>query len=156
VPEQLEPIRVTEVGTAEVELVGDTGGRVDPEELARRGVRHEQDTALSHDPVQVDARGLEHVAADRQERRRRGRRERAMRSQRDYDCGKPEHIRWARDFYGAVEPHAGGRVYVNLLGDEGEERVRAAYGEEKYERLRALKGRYDPSNVFRLNQNIRP
>jgi FAD/FMN-containing dehydrogenase len=67
-----------------------------------------------------------------------------------------EHIRWARDFYGAVEPHAGGRVYVNFLGDEGEERVRAAYGEQKYERLRALKRRYDPTNVFRLNQNIRP
>jgi FAD/FMN-containing dehydrogenase len=67
-----------------------------------------------------------------------------------------EHNDWTRDFYAAVEPHAGGRVYVNFLGDEGEERVRAAYGEEKYERLRALKRRYDPTNVFRLNQNIRP
>jgi FAD/FMN-containing dehydrogenase len=67
-----------------------------------------------------------------------------------------EHIRWTRDFYAAVEPHAGGRVYVNFLGNEGEERVRAAYGGEKYERLRTLKRRYDPTNVFRLNQNIRP
>jgi hypothetical protein len=65
-------------------------------------------------------------------------------------------LRWARDFYGAVEPHVGGRAYVNFLGDEGEERVRAAYGEEKYERLRALKRRCAPTNVFRLNQNIRP
>ncbi len=72
------------------------------------------------------------------------------------DSQADEHTRWTRDFYGAVEPHAGGRVYVNFLGDEGEERVRAAYGEEKYERLRALKRRYDPTNVFRLNQNIRP
>jgi FAD/FMN-containing dehydrogenase len=72
------------------------------------------------------------------------------------DSRADEHIRWTRDFYGAVEQHAGGRVYVNFLGDEGEERVRAAYDEEKYERLRALKRRYDPTNVFRLNQNIRP
>jgi FAD/FMN-containing dehydrogenase len=72
------------------------------------------------------------------------------------DTRADEHIRWTRDFYGAVEPHAGGRVYVNFLGDEGEERVRAAYGEEKYERLRALKRRYDSTNVFRLNPNIAP
>jgi hypothetical protein len=46
-------------------------------------------------------------------------------------------------------------VYVNYLGDEGEERVRAAYG-AKYERLVALKNRYVPTNLFRMNQNIRP
>ena len=51
----------------------------------------------------------------------------------DGDSGADEHIRWTRDLYGAVEPHTGGRVYVNFLGDEGEKRVRAAYGEEKYE-----------------------
>jgi hypothetical protein len=46
-------------------------------------------------------------------------------------------------------------VYVNNLGDEGEDRVREAYG-ANYERLLALKGNYDPTNFFRLNQNIKP
>ena len=45
---------------------------------------------------------------------------------------------------------------MNFLGSEGEERVRAAYGSEKYERLVALKNKYDPTNLFRFNQNIRP
>jgi FAD binding domain/Berberine and berberine like len=62
---------------------------------------------------------------------------------------------WVRDFSAALEPHQSG-VYVNFLMDEGSERVRDAYGGGKYERLRALKRRYDPKNVFRLNQNIPP
>jgi FAD/FMN-containing dehydrogenase len=55
-----------------------------------------------------------------------------------------------------MEPFSTGGVYVNFLGNEGEERVRAAYGAEKYEQLAALKNRYDPTNFFRLNQNITP
>ena len=47
-------------------------------------------------------------------------------------------------------------MYVNYLGDEGEDRVRAAYSPAKYERLVALKTKYDPTNLFRLNQNIKP
>jgi FAD/FMN-containing dehydrogenase len=66
------------------------------------------------------------------------------------------HISWARDFFDAMEPHAGRRVYVNFLGDEGLDRVRAAYGERNYERLARLKRLHDPTNFFRLNQNIHP
>lgn len=62
---------------------------------------------------------------------------------------------WVRAFFGALEPHTTGGVYVNFLGDEGADRVRAAYG-EKYGRLAALKAALDPDNVFRVNQNIPP
>ena len=73
------------------------------------------------------------------------------------DDPEPErHIAWARDFFDALQPHASGRVYVNFLGDEGEDRVRTAYGERNYARLARLKQVYDPTNLFRLNQNIRP
>jgi FAD/FMN-containing dehydrogenase len=65
-------------------------------------------------------------------------------------------IAWARGFWEAVRPHSTGRVYMNFLGEEGEDRVRAAYGTAKYERLRALKRKYDPTNFFRMNQNIVP
>jgi hypothetical protein len=62
---------------------------------------------------------------------------------------------WAREFWSALAPfHTS--VYVNFLMDEGEERIRQAYGAAKYDRLKALKRAYDPENVFRLNQNIRP
>ncbi len=65
------------------------------------------------------------------------------------------HVAWARAFWEAMQPFATGGVYVNSLGDEGEARVRAAYG-PNYPRLAALKARYDPDNLFRLNQNIPP
>jgi FAD binding domain/Berberine and berberine like len=60
---------------------------------------------------------------------------------------------WVRDFSSALKPHQTS-VYVNFLMDEGAQRVREAYGPEKYDRLTALKRKYDPDNFFRLNQNI--
>jgi hypothetical protein len=61
---------------------------------------------------------------------------------------------WVRSFWDAVEPSCSG-VYVNTVGDEGAARVRAAYG-PNYDRLVALKNKYDPTNFFRMNQNIEP
>jgi FAD binding domain-containing protein/berberine-like enzyme len=69
--------------------------------------------------------------------------------------GFDEERDWVRTFWSALEPHHTS-VYVNFLMDEGEERIRQAYGAEKYDRLQALKRRYDPDNFFRLNQNIPP
>jgi FAD/FMN-containing dehydrogenase len=66
------------------------------------------------------------------------------------------HIQWTRELAGAINPFSTGGVYVNFLGNEGDNRVRAAYGPEKYLRLSELKKRYDPANFFRLNQNIVP
>jgi FAD/FMN-containing dehydrogenase len=64
-------------------------------------------------------------------------------------------VAWCRDLFNALAPHATGAVYVNFMtADEGD-RVRAAYG-TNYDRLMELKARYDPENVFRSNQNIRP
>jgi hypothetical protein len=68
-------------------------------------------------------------------------------------------LRWARELWEAMQPFTTGSVYVNYLGqeaDEGVERLKAAYGPEKYQRLVALKNKYDPSNLFQLNQNIKP
>ncbi len=66
------------------------------------------------------------------------------------------HTRWAREFADAIAPHTTGGVYVNFLGNEGEERVHAAYGAKTYERLVDVKTKLDPHNVFRVNQNIKP
>jgi hypothetical protein len=66
------------------------------------------------------------------------------------------NITWTRQLWSAMEPHSRG-VYVNYLGiDEDVDRVRAAYGESKFTRLAALKRQYDPGNLFRFNQNIKP
>lgn len=64
------------------------------------------------------------------------------------------NVAWGRGLWDELRPYAG-EVYVNNLGDEGEQRVRAAFG-PNYERLGALKRRYDPTNFFHRNQNIKP
>jgi FAD/FMN-containing dehydrogenase len=64
-------------------------------------------------------------------------------------------IAWARDFHRATEPFAQG-VYVNFLSEEGEARVKDAYTDAVWKRLVQLKDKYDPTNMFRLNQNIKP
>ncbi len=69
--------------------------------------------------------------------------------------GFDEEREWVRDFWSTLEPYHTS-VYVNFLMEEGEERVRQAYGAKKYDRLKALKRRWDPDNFFRLNQNIKP
>ena len=66
------------------------------------------------------------------------------------------NIAWTRELSAAMKPFTTGRVYINFIGDEGEERVVAAFGAEGYARLQAIKDRYDPDNLFRSSQNIKP
>jgi FAD/FMN-containing dehydrogenase len=66
------------------------------------------------------------------------------------------NIAWARESYDAMRPYFAPGRYVNYLGeDETEDAVKAAYG-PNYARLRQLKAKYDPTNLFHLNQNISP
>jgi hypothetical protein len=68
-----------------------------------------------------------------------------------------QEIAWGRGFMAAMRPWTVGKAPPNFIGaDESEARLRASYGDAKYERLVALKTEYDPENVFRLNQNIPP
>ena len=62
---------------------------------------------------------------------------------------------WAKDYWTAVHPHSAGGAYINFMMDEGTDRVRATYG-KSYDRLAKIKKRYDPANLFRVNQNIAP
>lgn len=75
------------------------------------------------------------------------------------DPGESEvHIKWTRDIWAALEPYSTGGVYVNDIGresEEGAEQIRSAFG-AGYQRLVELKNKYDPTNLFRHNQNIRP
>ena len=70
--------------------------------------------------------------------------------------GGQEAKAWAKRFREDIAPYATGGVWLNFLGDEGQERVRAAFGEENYNRLALVKREFDPENTFRGNQNIRP
>jgi hypothetical protein len=63
---------------------------------------------------------------------------------------------WARALADDLRPHTTPGVYLNFTSDVGEERVRSTYGAKRYDRLVALKDKYDPDNVFRMNQNIAP
>lgn len=66
------------------------------------------------------------------------------------------NIEWARGFRRDIANFTNGGIYLNFIGQEGEDRIRAAYGDEKYRRLQAVKAEWDPTNVFTGNQNIRP
>jgi FAD binding domain-containing protein/berberine-like enzyme len=65
-------------------------------------------------------------------------------------------IRWAREFGQAMEPYSAKDIALNFVMDEGNERVQAAFGPDKYARLVALKDEYDPENLFSRNQNVKP
>jgi FAD/FMN-containing dehydrogenase len=74
----------------------------------------------------------------------------------DPDPASKEKISaWAKDYWAAVHPHSAGGAYVNFMMDEGDDRIRATYG-KNYGRLAKVKKRYDPTNLFRVNQNIKP
>ena len=68
----------------------------------------------------------------------------------------PTSIRqWTVDYFEALHPYSAGGAYVNMMMDEGQERVRASY-RDNYDRLARIKATYDPENLFRINQNIQP
>jgi FAD/FMN-containing dehydrogenase len=67
----------------------------------------------------------------------------------------PQHITWVREYWEALRPYCEAGTYINFLGDEGEERIKATY-RDNYDRLVALKNKFDPTNLFRMNQNIKP
>jgi FAD/FMN-containing dehydrogenase len=74
----------------------------------------------------------------------------------DNDPANAEKIsRWCIDYFEALHPYSAGGAYVNMMMDEGQDRVRASYG-DNYDRLTRVKATYDPGNLFRVNQNIRP
>jgi hypothetical protein len=72
------------------------------------------------------------------------------------DADDERHIRWVRATEQTLRPWTSGRVSLNFVSEVTDERVRASFGPEKYRRLVALKDKYDPDNVFRMNQNVPP
>lgn len=74
----------------------------------------------------------------------------------DPDPANKEMItKWTKDYYNALQSHTETGAYVNFMMEEGEDRVKAAYG-DNYEKLVQAKNKYDPKNLFRVNQNIKP
>ena len=63
--------------------------------------------------------------------------------------------KWAKDYWSALHPYSAGGAYVNFMMEEGQDRIKATYG-DNYERLVAVKRKWDPANIFRVNQNINP
>ena len=74
----------------------------------------------------------------------------------DPDPANNEKItRWTKAYWQALHPSSAGGAYINFMMDEGQERVHAAY-RDNYPRLAAIKAKYDPANLFHINQNIKP
>jgi FAD/FMN-containing dehydrogenase len=74
----------------------------------------------------------------------------------DPDPANNEKItKWTKDYYDAIHPYAAGGAYINFMMEEGEDRVKASYG-ENFDRLVKIKSKYDPNNFFKVNQNIKP
>lgn len=67
-----------------------------------------------------------------------------------------KNLQWIRDLWKSMQPYSRKGFYINYEADTRHEEIKTAYGPEKYERLSALKKKYDPANLFRLNQNIKP
>ena len=68
---------------------------------------------------------------------------------------RDEIATWCKDYWSALHPHSAGGAYVNFMMDEGQERVQASY-RDNHARLASIKAKFDPGNLFRVNQNIRP
>ena len=74
----------------------------------------------------------------------------------DPDPANADMLRdWAVGYYDAVHPHSSGGAYINFMMEEGQERVQASY-RGNYDRLAEIKAKYDPNNLFKVNQNIHP
>lgn len=73
----------------------------------------------------------------------------------DSDPSNKEIISWSKEYWEAVHPYSAKGAYVNFMMDEGEERVKSTYG-DNYSKLVSIKNKYDPNNLFRMNQNIKP
>ena len=68
---------------------------------------------------------------------------------------KDKVTNWTKAYYDAIHPHSAGGAYVNFMMEEGQDRVKASF-RGNYDRLATIKKKYDPSNFFRVNQNIKP